>query len=113
MSVAKLVTLGTVTVATSGTPVQVFPDSSFPNGKPVISSILIRALSGNAAQIYVGDENVDAATERGDQLSANSSRAYSGDSQKTGGTMIFDLENVWIDAASNGDGVDVCYIEVI
>jgi hypothetical protein len=113
MSVAKLKTMGTVTVTTGGTPVQLFPDSAFPNGKPKISSILVRALSANAGAIFVGDADVLASTERGDKLTANQSRGYSGDNQNNGGTMIFDIDNVWIDATSDGDGVDVCYIEVI
>lgn len=113
-AVNKLKTLGTVTVATAGTPVQLFPNSVFSTtGRPRISSFLVRSLDSNTDPIFVGDANVNRTTVRGDKLNPGESRAYSGDAGMAGGTMLIDTEDVWIDAGVNGQSVDVCYLEVI
>lgn len=112
MSVARLKTLGSVVVTTAGTPVKVFQNASFPNGIPKITSVLIRGLTANTGLIYVGDANVDAGADIGDRLTANSSRGYSGDNQNAGGTMLFDVDNLYIDASVSGEGADIAYIEV-
>lgn len=82
---------GQDTVSTSGTAVQLNGGTSqhIPNG----AALVVRANGGNAGVIYVGDSSVS--SSNGFELAAGESVSL----------HVDDVDAVWIDAASGGDGV--------
>ena len=79
---------GQITIATAGTAVQ---GSDTGGG----SAFYIKALSGNSGLVYVGNDGADDVTSsNGFELSAGDVVFYEGI-----------LENLWFDAAINGDKV--------
>ena len=76
----------TVPTAGSGVPLD-------PLGQEINHGVIIKALSGNADKVYLGDGNVSAIT--GFVLAAGEEALI----------KISDLDSVYIDANSDGDGV--------
>lgn len=86
---------GNKSVTTAGTQVQLVSVDT-----PVLS-VKVHALSGNSGVIYVGDENVSSTT--GVPLAAGSSEEII--FVRKEGDLPGNLKDVWVDAATNGDGV--------
>ncbi len=97
----KIKGLGTVTVATAGTPVQLSATSV------IVAGLTIRAEAGNAGTILLGDSEVS--TEPGARLNAGDVIDISGPNIR-GIEEEFDLSDMWIDATANGCQVTVAYI---
>ena len=91
-SVAGQFVFGTKDVATAGTQVQLDATTS-----RLLRSLLIIAHSDNAGRIFYGGSDVDASTQKGLQA---------GESMTLQGVEPFEIGDIWIDAATNGDGVD-------
>jgi hypothetical protein len=93
--------LGYVTIATAGTPVVL---TATPTYTPCCK---IQAATTNAGVVYVGGNDLDA-THRGDELPPGAALEITG--PQIGGTEDeFDLAQVKVDAANNGDKVIVSY----
>lgn len=89
-----------VTVATAGTRV---PILSGTDAQHDIVGCVIQAISGT---IYVGDNTVDHATNKGHMLksASNDSLNLMGDNKNT-----FDLGLLYLDATANGNQANVLY----
>lgn len=111
-SIGKLVCVTTpVTVATAGTPVRLFSSSS---PYPKVVAVLIRAVAGNAGNVMLGDDDVDASGNVGwILLDAGERGEYRTGAGSNGGSLLIDVENLYIDATANGDAVLLNYIEVV
>lgn len=81
---------GQATVTTAGTRVQLPPATGI--------SVTVKAKAGNAGSVFVGGPNVSAST--GFILAAGESASFD----------VSNLSLVWLDAATNGDGVSYLYI---
>jgi hypothetical protein len=81
---------GKTTVTTAGTAVQLASSTT-------IGSVTVRALASNTGKIYVGSSSVSSAN--GFQLSP----------QETVSVDINNLNKVWLDADTNGEGVTYIY----
>lgn len=94
--------LGIKTVTTAGTIVPVF---SAPY--PRVTTVVIRALSGNSGVIYVGDTAVSASGDLGLKLQAGFDIIISGDE---GGLVAID--SLRLDSTANNNSVSVSYLEL-
>lgn len=96
---------GITTVATAGTPVQLF-------ASPVTKAVgcTITAASGNTGTIYVGfSPAVSAANGVGTPLGPPVTSGQSGASytcMPVGNTATFSLSNIWLDTTHGGDKVN-------
>jgi hypothetical protein len=88
------------TVTTAGTEVQVS------SGVLTVRSCVIQALAANAGKIYVGGSDVD--STHGAHLSPGASLTLEAPGDPT---AYIDLTNVYVDAETNGDKVNVLYLE--
>ncbi len=93
-SVEKLVT-------TAGTRV------ALASSKTMTTHVIIKARSNNAGLVYVGGSDVAAAN--GFHLAANQEVKLS-DLVQASANESFNLADVYIDAATNGDGVRILYV---
>jgi hypothetical protein len=82
---------GKTTVTTAGTAVQLASSTA-------IKSVTIRALASNTNKIYVGSSSVSSAN--GFQLSK----------QETVSLDVDNLNKVWLDCDTNGEGVTFIYL---
>jgi hypothetical protein len=89
---ASIIGNGKTTVITAGTSVQLASSTA-------IISVTIRALASNTNKIYVGSSSVSSAN--GFQLSPQESISLE----------IDNLNKVWIDADTNGEGVTYIYLD--
>lgn len=94
----KLKTIGAVIVAAAGTRVQLSSE------KRPVSSISIQAPSTNTGNIFVGDSTVDAAN--GQVLIPGQLMSITPPNRSAKGDEVM-LDQVYVDAASNGDQVRV------
>ena len=94
-----IIKVGTTTVSTSGTEVQLSNTTSR------VSSIQVKALAANSGIVYFGDSDVT--TSNGYELSAGNT--VSVNSADAGGTVAF--STLYLDAA--GNGVKASWIAVI
>ncbi|MDA1256934.1 MAG: hypothetical protein O3C10_03710 [Chloroflexi bacterium] len=83
--------IGTVTVTTAGTRVQVVASGN------AVSAVSFRARGSNSGPVYVGDDTVAAGD--GYEISP-------GDEMTIRCRDLIDLRRFYIDAANNGDKVD-------
>jgi len=88
-------------VATAGTRVQLSTTVKH------VVKLSVKALSTNTNLIYIGDNTVSNLV--GYQLSAKEVMELSGVFAKD--NFIFDLSEIYIDSAVNGEGVTVSYFE--
>ncbi len=97
----RIVSLGTVTVTTAGTRVQISAND--------ISavSIIIQADSVNTGAIYVGDSTVDS---NDFVLCPGQSIPLGGDSIR-GNSQAFFLSDIYVDAENDGNIVRVIYVK--
>lgn len=95
----KLKTLPQVTVATSGTE-QSLTASYISN----VEVVYVSAPAANTGAIYIGDSDV--AVGRGIELAKGTSYTISAPK----GEMI-DIRSIYVDAATNGDKVNVTYLQ--
>lgn len=84
---------GQITVTTAGTEVQ-GPNVSLSNG------VWIKALAGNTSVVYVGNDGAGAVT---------SSNGFQLDKSQTILVQVDNLNQLWFDAATNGD--KFCWIK--
>ena len=109
MAISKLTTRAAVTVTTGGTPVALFVAPY-----PKVSKIYLRGDKDNSGDIYVGDADVLASTERGAfRLDANVECIIEAGPTHGGGAGLLNVEDIFVDATSSGDKVCLSYIEVI
>lgn len=107
-SVGKLTKLGIVTVTTAGTEVKMFGAGPYKK----ISKIYVRALTANTGDMYIGDVNVDAATQVGIRLDSDQVYEISAGEGSNGGSLLLDVNNIYVDATVSGEKVSVTYYEV-
>ena len=89
------------TVATAGTAV-VF-------GAGIARKLRVKAPAANAGLIYIGGASADAAT--GYELSPGDEYVFDYASEsKVGSVPEFDLANHYVDAANNGDKMDLSFL---
>ena len=73
--------------------------------KTMVTSVVIVAKTANTGNVFVGQSSVDSTNsplEPGD--------SYTRTSDTVGGTPIhFDLNQMWVDSAVSGEGIDVFY----
>ncbi len=93
-SIEKLVTTAGTRVALSATELK-SPD------------VCLKARSNNAGLIYVG--GADVASTNGWHLAANAELCLGTLFGGTGGSPSLDLRDIYLDAATNGDGARVIY----
>lgn len=99
----KLFTLAQTTVVTSGTEIQVSATQT------PITTIIFSVPAANTGSIYVGDSDVS--TTRGVEVPKGTTFSISVDqSGRSGGEEMF-LSDFYVDAATNGDKVNVSYIK--
>ena len=67
------------------------------NAAVVLRALTIIAYSSNTGRIFYGGSDVDSSTQKGLQA---------GESMTFEGPVPFELGSLWIDAATNNDGVD-------
>ena len=91
-SVTSHFVFGTKDVAAAGTQVQL--DATVTR---MLRSLTIIAHSDNAGRVFYGGADVDSSTQKGLQ---------GGESFTITGVVPFELGEIWIDAATNADGVD-------
>lgn len=70
------------------------------------TNVVIKGLAANTGAVYVGGSTVSATT--GFQLAAAAERAIGPSSAPT----IVDLSQIYVDSATNAEGVTVSYLEV-
>ena len=93
-SLEKLVTTAGTRVALSST-------------KLSVSHVVIKARSNNTGVVYVG--GVDVAAANGYPLAAGAEVRLGDLTEGAGANELFNLAEVYLDAATNGDGVRVIY----
>jgi hypothetical protein len=91
----KLKTLAAVTVVTAGTPVRVSLTSI------MVYEVLITSVSTNTGIQAVGDEDVDASTNRGGLIEPNNHLELAPPDSARGYDQI-DLKDVYLDSTTNG-----------
>lgn len=94
------VTAPNVTVPVAGTPVQVFGTSKF------VKSCTIQALPTNTGRVFIGDSASQTLA-----LDPGRGATFKGDNMDNGTTAKFDLAEIYIDAAVNGEGVSLTYTD--
>lgn len=97
------VTLGKVVVATAGTAVPL-ADSALP-----AYAVIVQALKANTGTVYVGDSSVDESSAVGHALAAGESFVINGINLPRGLEEMM-LNDFYVDAANNNDGVHVTYL---
>ncbi len=70
-----------------------------------VHQVVIQGIKGNTNDMYVGDSSVSA-TNPGITLDARDSTSFGG-----GGDTSIPLKEIWLDADTNGEGVNVFYLE--
>ena len=89
-------------VTTAGTQVRLSATSI------IVSSVTIRAKKGNTNDVYIGDASVSNSYP---DLAANQTVTF--EAPMVGGSHSgIDLREVWVDADTDGEGVDVWYQEI-
>jgi hypothetical protein len=73
-----------------------------------VASVVIQAKPGNTDNVYVGDNQVSSST--GVALAAGDSIAMDNDDFGSGDAKI-SLDDIWLDVAVNGEGVNALYLE--
>lgn len=91
-SVTRQFVFGTKVVAAAGTQVQLDATTT-----RMLRSLTIIAHSSNVGRIFYGGSDVDSSTQKGLQ---------GGESFTLTGVGPFEIGDIWIDAATNADGVD-------
>jgi hypothetical protein len=102
---SKLITLAQTVVTTSGTEVQV---SSTPL---YASTVIFSCPAANTGAIYIGDVNVS--TTRGIEVAKGVNLAITADMLGRPGGTEFDLSDLYVDAATNGDKVNISYVKLV
>jgi Ca2+-binding RTX toxin-like protein len=69
-------------------------------------SVVLQARETNTGFIYVGGADVDKDTKNGIRLAANQTFSL-GDIESNGGDRTFNIQQLYIDATVNGEGVVV------
>jgi hypothetical protein len=72
----------------------------------VASSLMIRAMKANTGAVFIGHYGVSSADNDG--LEASDTLSWDGDLDVTG----LDLADIYVDAAVNGEGVNIWYVEI-
>lgn len=98
----KLTTLAAKTVAAAGTAEAITATSI------ITPSVTIQAKAGNTNNIYVGDSTVD--STNGLILTPGDVFTLEGEDRGGKGRDEFMLTDIFIDADTNGEGVDIAYI---
>lgn len=101
-SAQALVTPVAKSVAAAGTREQL---TSTPT---LADQVLIQAKPGNSGNVFVGDSNVS--STRGWTLIPGQFVSFEGP-RRPGGTDSMDLSTIWLDVATNGDGVQWGYFK--
>lgn len=100
----KLTTASPITVATSGTRVPLSATSL------KVSYLMIQRDPSNAGNIYLGDSTVTASNGIVVGSSSPSIAMSADDTEADEDKGYFDLADMYIDAANNGDKVRIAYI---
>lgn len=87
------------TVTTAGTAERISATSI------LVSTVTFRAIKGNTNDVYIGDSSV---ANTYPDLDANQTITFEAPTI-AGNVEGIDLKNVWVDADTNGEGVDVWY----
>ena len=90
----------TVTVTTAGTQIQVV------SSETLVRAVTFRPRAGNTGVVYIGDDAVSSAN--GFELSPGEPFTI----KLVAGEPALDLSDWWIDAATNGDIVDVFKLDM-
>jgi len=90
-------------VATTKTVTSAGTAEALTSSSVLASSVIIRAMEDNTGYVYVGDSTVSSSTGA---LEQRTTIAFGGDNNV--GTI--DLADVYVDADTNGDGVDIWYV---
>lgn len=99
-NLVRLKTLADKAVTTAGTAERLSATSI------AATSIIIRALDDNTGTVFIGDSDVGSG--RGDRLTAGQPLSFEA---ADGG--FFDLREIWVDVAVDGEGVSILYAEVV
>lgn len=102
----RIKTLAPITL--TGVPQRVFTASP----SPKIQSFKVRAGAANPGPVYVGDENVDLASGRGDRADAGDVLMYQSDAGHTGGHRQMVTDNIYV-VGSAGALAYVIYMEYL
>lgn len=97
----KLVKTGQKTVATAGTQLALVA------AKTLVENLLITAPAANAGVVYIGDADVSSTTGL---VIAAGATVNLADLVKAEGKVFFDLNKIYVDAATNGDKVTFLYL---
>jgi len=99
----KLFQGGVVTVAASGTAVQLSSSSIFAH------SVVFQGDPSNTDLVYIGDSDVDATS--GLALGAEDIYSLGGQNRARGGDSNYDLSDIWVDAAVGGEKLRYFYVK--
>ena len=104
--VARLRTLGEVAVPTAGTAVPLSATQLF------VKQAIVQFVAGNVGNIFIGESGVT--SSNGIVLNASGPvfTLSAEDSLADEDDCVFDLSQVFINAANNGDKVRVAYIDI-
>jgi len=103
----QMVTMAPVTVTTAGTRVPLTGSSL------KVSYLIIQKHETNADVIYIGDSSVDSSNGIVIGSSLPSLVMSADDTEADEDKCYFDLSEIYIDAASNGDKVRIAYIKQV
>lgn len=108
---SRIRTLPNVTIAATGVPQKLFVQAP---GEPIpkTQSFKVRARTTNASSVYIGDDNINMAQGRGDEIAPGNVMLYQGDASHTGGHRQLQVDNVYI-AGTAGDVVHIIYMEYL
>lgn len=96
-----------VTVVASGTPV---PLSAVPL---LVSSAIVQWSGGNVGDVYIGEFDVTGTKCIVLNSSTPSMKLDAEDTVSDEDNVVFDLNKIYVDAANNGEKVNLAYVEVI
>lgn len=103
----KLIPIQQLNVPTATTRVQANSGTS-----RLCTTVIIQALTGNTGNCYVGDSTVAAAL--GLQLAPGASITLNADQDLENEDKTYiDLADIWVDAATNGNKVNILVVDVI
>lgn len=103
----KLIPIEQKNVPTAGTRVQLNGGTS-----RLATKVILQALTGNTGNCYVGDSTV--ASTAGLQLAPGVSLELTADQDLADDDKVYlDLADIWIDAATNNNKVNVLVVDII
>ena len=91
-----------VTVATAGTPVQVFPTAA--SGRIVYLNI--QAPAANTGSIFVGPASATTSASLAFGIAKGADKDFRADG------LLLDTSALWVDAATSGDKAVITYLEI-